>query len=188
MSLEIQQRLPLNFGFFESKTSTKASTRSKDEPEYSVISREQWNVILSLETNDEAYAAIEKFRIKPATIKVSIDPDVYKELGYISNKLDLRMSEQTLIKEAVESYVKENMWLIGKVSEDKVIGVGHSTNERKIYVKIKLPGTIAEAIGYPTTSTAIVDSLGYGLCNALGVTRQYLVKVAVDQFIERLKG
>ena len=186
MPIEIQQRLPLNFGFNESKPSTKSSTRSKDEPEYRVISREQWSSILRLETAKDAHEAIESFRIKPVTIKVSIDPAVYQDLGYISEKLNLKLSEQSLIKEAVKSYVKENMWLIGKISEDKIIGVGHSTEERKVYVKIKLPGTIAEAIGYPITNG--VYGSGSGICNALGITRQYLVKIAVDLFIKELKG
>jgi hypothetical protein len=185
MSLEIQQRLPLNFGFFESKASTKSSTRFKDEPEYSVISMEQWNSILSLETNDEAYAAIETFRIKPATIKVSIDPEVYKELGYISNKLDLRMSEQSLIKEAVESYVKDNLWMMdGDIEHSKVVGVGHSTTGRSVYVKIKLLGSVAASIGYPNKE----DSPGSGLCKALGVSRQLLVQHAVTELIKKLKG
>ena len=183
--IEIQQKLPLNLGYFESKVSTKASTRSKDEPEYRIISREQWNVIVSLETNEEAYAAIETFRIKPATIKVSIAPEVYKELGYISNKLNLRMSEQTLIKEAVESYVKDNLWLIdGDITHDKVVGVGHSTIGRSVYVKIKLLGSVAAAIGYPNKE----DSCGSGLCKALGVSRQLLVQHAVTELIKRLKG
>jgi hypothetical protein len=185
MAIEIQLKLPLSFGFNESKPITKSSTRSKDESEYRVISREQWNRILSLETSADAYADIERFRIKPSTIKVSIDPDVYKELGYISNKLDLRMSEQTLIKEAVESYVKENMWLMdGDIEHGKVVGVGHSTTGRSVYIKIKLLGSVAAAIGYPNKE----DSYGSGLCKALGVSRQLLVQHAVTELIAKLKG
>ena len=183
--IEIQQRLPLNFGFNESKAITKSSTRFKDEPEYRIISREQWNIILSLETNNEAHEAMELFRIKPATIKVSIDPEVYKELGYISNKLELRMSEQSLIRVAVESYVKENLWLIdGDIEYSKVVGVGHSTTGRSVYVKIKLLGSVADAIGYPNKQ----DSTGSGLCKALGVSRQLLVQHAVTELIKKLKG
>jgi hypothetical protein len=182
--IEIQQRLPLTFGFNESKPSTKSSTRSKDEPEYRVISNEQWKVIVLMEP-EEAYKTIELFRIKPATIKVSIDPEVYKELGYISNKLDLRMSEQTLIKEAVESYVKDNLWLMdGDIEHSKVVGVGHSTTGRSVYVKIKLLGSVAAAIGYPNRE----GHFGSGLCKALGVSRQLLVQHAVTELIKKLKG
>jgi hypothetical protein len=179
--IEIQQRLPLSLHFEKNNTTVKVNVRSKDEPEYKVISQEHWHIIRQLKLED-AYKAIESFRIKPVTIKVSINPVVYQDLGYISEKLNLKLSEQSLIKEAVTVYVKENMWLISKVSEDKVIGVGHG-DSRQIYVKIKLSGTIAEAIGYPNKDGVE----GSGICKALGVTRQYLVKTAVDQFISRIK-
>jgi hypothetical protein len=182
MSIEIQQRLPIAIAFSTNKVTLKVNTRSKNEREYRVISKEQWASVVLMEP-DLAFKTIESFRIKPVTLKVSIDPAVYKDLGYISEKLNLKLSEQSLIKEAVEVYVKENMWLIGKVSEDKVIGVGHGET-RMIYVKIKLPGTIAEAIGYPNRDG--VD--GSGICEALGITRQYLVKTAVDRFINSIKS
>lgn len=180
MPIEVQRKLAFPGDFGGSKAVEKSNTRKKDVAEFEVITPEQWAQIIIM---DEPFAEIEKFKIKPVTLKVSIDKATYEELGYISKKLDLGLSEQSLIKIAIEDFVaKYRDMFVMREPEAKVIGVGHS-EERRTYVKVKLKGTVARAIGNPPKK----DDAGSGLCLTFGVTRQKLVQMAVSEFVKDLK-
>jgi len=172
MAIEIQKRLPLNGGFgVPDNLPPKKINRSKDYPEYLPIN---WEVVMN---SNDPILELEKYRLKPVTIKVSIDPEVYRELGYISDKLNLGLGAQSMIKSAVEGFVDKYKHLIDGSITQVAIGVGHNS-VRRIYVKIKLKSSVASLIGTP--------SIG-GLCSVLGVTRQKLVQSAVNEFIKDLK-
>lgn len=181
--VQIQKKLPVNLGF-NKKNAEQKQIRYKDPIEYEDIPQDEWERIASIEDKELRSKEIEVYRIEALTIKVSLDPEVYRELGYISDKLDLKMSEQALIKEAIIDFVKNNKWMIDHfiAPENQVIGVAHSET-RKTYVKVKLPGSIIDSIGYPNKG----DQKGYGLCGCLGYTRQKLIQIAVKKFIEDIK-
>ncbi len=173
--IQIQQSLPLNYGFGTKELCRNKKNRAKDPVEFSIPTANEWSKIW---TEHDPVSSLECFRMKPVTLKVSIDPEIYKELGYISVKLDLRLSEQSLIKEAVEIFVTENNSLDLKYSHVEIIGVGHSSGSRMKYVKIKLKASTSNLIGYPGSG---------GLVDKLGMSRQLIVRKSVNNFLEFLK-
>src|ERR1700722_1332343 len=175
MSIEIQKTLPLNAGFEVKESLPTKKNRVKDPIEYSVPTSQQWADIWN---SGDPMASLEYFRLKPVTLKVSIDPAVYLELGYISRKLNLKLSEQSLIKEAVEAMVSRDKEMINGSNPGVWLGVGHSASSRMKYVKIKLKASTSSIIGFPGSG---------GLCDALAMSRQLIVRVAVNEFLTFLK-